>query len=51
MSLHFQIDLAFDFKEDVSEEIIFALQRLSDKQTLNVELSCPDTVRTSYSSN
>lgn len=34
MSLHFQIDIAFDFKENTSETIISGLENLSNSESL-----------------
>ncbi len=37
MSLHFQIDIAFDFIENTSETIISGLENLSNKESLNYQ--------------
>jgi hypothetical protein len=37
MSLHFQIDIALDLKDDVDEAVIMGLRNLCDNQTLTQE--------------
>lgn len=37
MSLNFQIDLAFDIKSGISEEVISTLKLLSKRQSINIE--------------